>query len=269
MNNAEKQAMVRGTIGPKNVLAMAGRVAGSIILVAVVGLLLQVISMIGNAFFRTLLACAVIAGCFLMQFSSGGGQGERDVTFGYMLGKRTLEGYQPTKDELAKCYNPLKGFLGMLLGAAPFVICAIVVAVAAKPYTYALQDLPSWVGAYDYRADIAKPLQYYAVAAGAGIADYLRILVRACNMLYLLPLGDAVSAYSFTIDRLGPVLLLILPLGFALGYLRGPALHKKRIEYNEQAKKAQLKKIKRNKKREQAARKAKEGQKRKGPEQLI
>ncbi|WP_102410650.1 hypothetical protein [Beduinella massiliensis] len=262
----EKETKVRGRIGGKNLLSMAGRVAGSIVLVAVLGLLLQVLSMIGNFYLRMLISCAVIVGCFLMQFSSGGGQGERDVTFGAMLGKRTLEGYQPTKEEKTKCFTPLKGLAAAALGAAPFVLCALVVAAAAEPYTYTLQDLPSWASAYAYRADIYAPLSYYGQSAGAGLADYLRILVRACNMLYLLPLGDAVTYYGYLIDRLGPALLLVFPLGYVLGYLRGPALHKKRIAYNEQAKKAQLKKIKRNKKREQAARRAKE---RKGPEQLI
>ena len=69
----EKETKVRGRIGGKNLLSMAGRVAGSIVLVAVLGLLLQVLSMIGNFYLRMLISCAVIAGCFLMQFSSGGG----------------------------------------------------------------------------------------------------------------------------------------------------------------------------------------------------
>ena len=64
------------------------------------------------------------------------------------------------------------------------------------------------------------------------------------------------------------IVLLILPLGYALGYLRGHALHVKRLAYNEQAKAATLKKIKRKKKREQAARRQREKE-RKGPEQLI
>lgn len=263
----EKQR-IRGKILGRPLLAIAGRTVGTIVLVAVLGLLLQTFATIGNLFVRAVIACAVIVACFWMQLVSGGEQGERDVTFGSMLQKRMADGYMPTAEERAKCYAPLRALLGALLGALPFVLCALVVAAVAQPYTYALQDMPSWMSAYAYRADVYAPLNYYSELGGATLPDYLRIVVRACNMIYLLPFGNNVMYYAFQIDRLGPVLLLILPLGYALGYLRGHALHVKRLAYNEQAKAATLKKIKRKKKREQAARRQREKE-RKGPEQLI
>ena len=263
----EKQR-IRGKILGRPLLAIAGRTVGTIVLVAVLGLLLQTFATIGNLFVRAVIACAVIVACFWMQLVSGGEQGERDVTFGSMLQKRMADGYVPTAEERAKCYAPLRALLGALLGALPFVLCALVVAAVAQPYTYALQDMPSWMSAYAYRADVYAPLNYYSELGGATLPDYLRIVVRACNMIYLLPFGNSVMYYAFQIDRLGPVLLLILPLGYALGYLRGHALHVNRLAYNAQAKAATLKKIKRKKKREQAARRQREKE-RKGPEQLI
>ena len=99
----EKQR-IRGKILGKPMLAIAGRTVGTIVLVAVLGLLLQTFATIGNLFVRAVIACAVIVACFWMQLVSGGEQGERDVTFGSMLQKRMADGYTPSPEERAKCY---------------------------------------------------------------------------------------------------------------------------------------------------------------------
>lgn len=249
----EKTPILRAQHIYPDMRKMAGKVLSYIAIYAFLSLVLSAVTG-GGTIWGMALNIVLLVCFFLLELMEGGTRGERDVTM-----SRTVEGrlreknVQPEKDELARCYGPRKAFIAFGLAVSGFFLCAVVVALAAKPYTYTLQDLPSWLSAYTGRDDVGGALEYYTVTGGASVVDYLRILVRACILPFVNLFPD-VQAASYLIDRLSPLFILILPISYPLGYLMGPMLYDKRIRENEAAKKANLKRIRRKNKKERQQR---------------
>ena len=109
-------------------------------------------------------------------------------------------------------------------GAAPVFIIALIYAFMAQKQTYSLGVLPSWVSAYEEHADIGAALAYYHQTSAVQLADVLRVAVR----LLLFPFVNIAGANNadalLLVDRLSPLLCLLTPACYGLGYLRGPQL---------------------------------------------
>lgn len=231
---------------------MTGKVLSYIAIFAFLSLVLSTVTgsndVIGRVLNVLLLACY-----FMLEFLEGASRGEHDVTMSRTVQGRLEKGIEPEKLELARCYGPRKAFAAFGLAISGFFVMAVIVALAAKPYTYSLQDLPTWMNAYMGRSDISDALHYYTVMESATIADYLRIVVRACILPFVNLFTDVVSA-SMIIDRLSPLFIILLPLMYPLGYLCGPHLYAKRMRNNAEAKKATLKRIRKKNKKERQQR---------------
>lgn len=218
------------------------------LMVAFLSLILGTVATDGSLLGR-ILSVVIALSFVLLEGMEGASRAERNVTTSHMLTTRMKDnGYSPTNKELSTCYAPSKAILAALIAAAvPFAL-AVIVAINAKPYTYTMQDLPNWLTSYANREDVMGALVPYTNIGSAAAVDYIRIAVR----VFILPfvsLFSAIEENAFMIDRLSPLLTLIMPTAYALGYLAGPSLYEKRMAQNEQAKKAKLKKIKRNKKK--------------------
>ncbi len=232
----------------RDVLRSAGKILVYILALGMLSLMLAQLLMTKNHALRILLNAVAFGGVWALLFLEGGAQGQKAVAHDRMLAQRVEQVAEP--DKRAGRYRPMRGALAALLAALPLFLAASALAVLAKPYTYALQDLPLWLAGYRERADIGAPLAYYAVHSAPAAADYLRIGVRLVIMPAAYIAGGFGTAASLLLDRLSPLLVLLLPSAFALGYLRGPALDRKMLARNEQAKAEHQKKIARKKKRE-------------------
>lgn len=251
-NEKEKTPILRGKHIGAEIMGIALKILGYIALVAFLSLVLSALTSSGSLIAR-IVNVVLLVGFFLLIFAEGGTRGEKDVTYSTMISKKIAEGREPERTEWARCYTPRKAWLGMAVGAGIFFICAVLVAVMAKPYTYELQDLPGWLGSYSSREDLTRALSGYNTARGATMFDYLRVVVRVCILPFVNLFSD-VQASSLMIDRLSPLFILALPIGFPIGYLTGPRLHVKRLRENEKAKAAKVKEVKRKKKKEQRKR---------------
>ena len=159
-----------------------------------------------------------------LMYNDGARMGESDTAFAEIAMNRKNEGKNVPDSELDRCFHPLKGFVTAACGAAPVFIIALIYAFMAQKQTYSLGVLPSWVSAYEEHADIGAALAYYHQTSAVQLADVLRVAVR----LLLFPFVNIAGANNadalLLVDRLSPLLCLLTPACYGLGYLRGPQL---------------------------------------------
>lgn len=251
----------------RNWMGISARAAVKVLVyplvLGLVSLIVAPLLMTEQAFLRIPLNLIVLGVFALLLYSDGLNRGERDTHSAAILEKRMATGYNPTDNELSGCYHPLKGLTAALLGALPFFLLAVALSLLAQPYTYQLQGLPSYLTPYLRRTDVGAPLAFYQEQVSPAVVDYIRVVVRLVIMSAAHMVSGMGDAASLLIDRLSPLLVLILPTAYAIGYLQGPDAYIKNLARNEEAKKAHMKKIKRKQKRAKAARD------KKGPEQLV
>lgn len=248
----EKQPILRAKYIKPDLKKMVGKVLSYIGIFAFLSLVLSTVTGSGDIFGQVinilLLSCY-----FLLELLEGASRGEHDVAMSFAVQERMNKNIPPEKNELARCYSPFKAFAAFGISVGVLFAMAVIVALSAKPYTYTLQDLPTWMSAYMGRSDISEPLGYYTVTYGATVVDYLRIVVRACILPFVNLFPDAAAA-SMIIDRLSPLFIIVLPLTYPIGYLFGPKMYEKRLRDNAAAKKATLKRIRKKNKKERMQR---------------
>ena len=213
---------LKGTLMSRTLLKRSLKVLGLLAMFAFVGALTSGMLAFGSGMLRAVInAVLVVLGCIVM-FNNGGAQGENDVSFGEIALNRLNEGKEVSDRDRDNCYHPFKGFLTALLGAAPFVLVALVYALIVRKQTYTLGVLPSWVAGFESRDEIGRALDYYHESVPAGLADYLRMIVRLMLFPYMNMLGAGDYDRLYFLDRLSPVICLIIPFFYGAGYLRGP-----------------------------------------------
>ena len=227
-------------------LRTALRVFGYQVAFGFFGLMFAPMMMGTSTAVRVPLIGSLIVACGLLMFMDGSYRGERDCAVTETLDKLAKKGeYQPTGAELAKRYRRSKGVIGALLGALPALALAVYVAVSAVPYAYTLQDLPGWLSTYMPRAEIGDALRYLEdVTVTVTLTDYLRIAVRFVLFPYIGILGNVSDAGSLLLDRLSPLLTLIMPAVSAIGYQFGPGRRRKAVRMIEEAKQRPRRRLK-------------------------
>lgn len=176
---------------------------------------------IGVSWLRVLLNLLVLLAFAALLYNQGARDGEGDVAFAEIALLRKNDLKPISGQDLARCYHPGKGFFTVLTGALPIVIVCLVYAFIAKRDTYTLGPLPSWLGAYETRADIGLALRYYHERAGFGFADFLRLIVRLMVFPFINMVGSGNSGAVLLVERLSPLLVVLAPLGYGIGYSRG------------------------------------------------
>ncbi|MBQ7519836.1 MAG: hypothetical protein IJU12_05925, partial [Clostridia bacterium] len=87
-----------------------------------------------------------------------------------------------------------------------------------------LGALPSWVSAYETQDEIGQALAYYHETAALTLPEILRVAVRLFLFPYMNMLGNGNYEKLYLLDKLSPLLTLIVPVFYGIGYLRGPYL---------------------------------------------
>lgn len=213
---------------------------------------------------RILMCVALVSGVTYYQYINGLNQGENDAAYGEIIHGRRENGYNVAQTECERSFHPLKGVYAALVGSVPFVLFALVYAVLTKPVYYTLGVLPSWTEGLMSQSEFAAGLVHYNTAAGLSVLDWMRIIDRAMIMPFI-NIASPIGAQAVVlVERLSPLLILISPMSYAVGYMRGQHL---RDMVNTGIKLGDDRK----KKREQKARKRRQRQQQrpKGPEQLV
>jgi len=228
MNKSQQKELLRGAL----------RVFGYHLAFGFFGMMFAPMLMSASAAIRVPLIGAMILACGFLMFMDGSYRGERDCAVSETLDKLSQKGeYRPSDAELAKRYRRAKGVASAALGMLPFLILAICVAVMAKPYAYTLQDLPGWMATYMPRGEIGGALAYLEdITVTITLVDYLRIAVRFVLFPYVGLLGNLSDAGSLLLDRVSPLLVLIMPTASAIGYQFGPGRRRKAVKEIEAAK---------------------------------
>ena len=228
--------------GLGRVLPIAGKMAVILAAVVVMGLMFSALQAIGSVLLRDIISLAIVSGILLMCYSEGLTRGVTDVDASHAADKLEKEGKTLEKREEAACWQPMKAVLACLIVFGIPLALAIYLAVMAQPYTYALQDLPTWLTeTYGAREDVMAPLAAYAQTAAVGAKDIIRLIVRLTVLVYINLFPDPQTMVEL-IDRLSPLMVMTYPLACVIGYLRAPAVWRKRQTMQRKAKKAAVRK---------------------------
>ncbi len=249
-----KKPIYQGKIVEKSVIKRGLKVFGSLVLVTVLYMIFGPMFMVDSFILRLLFNTVLILIASGLLMMTGTSDGESDAALGEIVYLRKEEGKSSNIDEENRSFHPLKGFFIAYLGASVFFILAVVLAVFTKEQPYTLGVLPSWAQGYTVDSPIGQGLAYYSIERGIQWLDVVRMIVRA-SVLPIFSVFESGSS-GLLLERLTPLFVLIVPTGYALGYLRG-----KKIRAMIHSNIAQSKKKKRKKK--------KKVQKTKEPERLA
>lgn len=216
---------------------IAGRMLLITVAVIVMGLMFSVLQTLDILWLRIVLSLLIASGMALFYYSDGLNKGARDAGNSQQAAKLQKAGKAIDSTEDAACYHPLKALFGCAMVFIIPLICAVFLALTTKPYTYTLQDLPSWLTAsYGARQDVMAPLGAYLQSAGTSIVDWVRVFVRLFVLIFVNLFEDPQRMIA-TVDRVVPLFMLVYPAAYMVGYLRGPAANEKLQSQNRKAKK--------------------------------
>lgn len=218
-----KKPYLRGNAFSALALRRGVRILSYLVLSAVMFFLLGQLMVIDIPWLRILVNLVVVAAFAGLTYTNGARVGEGDVSFAEIALSREQAGKQASRDDKDRCFHPAKGFVTVLAGALPVVILCLVYAVLAVKDHYVLGALPSWVAAYETRADIGLALSYYHDFSGIGFVDILRLVVRLLVFPFVNMVGARNADALLWVERFSPLLVLVAPLFYGVGYMRGEA----------------------------------------------
>ncbi|MDO5023080.1 MAG: hypothetical protein Q4E07_07095 [Eubacteriales bacterium] len=242
----------KGKVLTKQALKKALRIF-LLLLIAVIFYLFtgQLLVMTGGVL-RIILSTLLIGLVMGLFYYEGAAQGEEDVSLGEIIYSKREEGQHINSEDSNNCYHPLKGFASAFLGVLPIFIIALIFSFIAQKQVYQLGVLPSWLTAFDRHRNIEIALSYYKETSSIGLEGTLRIVIRMLLFPFVHFFGAENPDNMLLMERLSPLLSLIVPSAYAIGYLSGP---KRRAEVHgdiatgktKNAKKARRERIKRQK----------------------
>ena len=200
---------------------------GSLIVVILVAFIACASASFSNLLLRLLLNLAVIALGLMIFFNNGSRHGTEAVTRGEILYQKKDKGQEISESEKKMCFHPAKGFVTALIGTAPFLVLAVILALNTSVQMTDSGTLPSWMQAYTRRSDIGNALINYTEPEGMTFIDFVRMIIRIC----IIPFVNIVS-YSdkngmCLLERLSPIVLLLPAAAYGSGYLTGKSIRTK------------------------------------------
>ena len=95
------------------------------------------------------------------------------------------------------------------------------------------------------REEVGRAVAYLQNTVPAAVwTDYVRVGVRFLLFPYVSLLGNMSDAATLLFDRISPLLALLLPAAYAVGYQFGPVRHAKTQKAIEEAKNRPRKRLK-------------------------
>lgn len=204
---------------------------------------------------RVVFALAVAGVVTYYQYGAGMTQGAKAVAFGEILYVRRMEGHAVAEQECQRSFHPFKGLFATLVGCAPFVLFAIVFACMTEKVSYTLGTLPSWTESMMHQTEFATALAYYNTPASTTALDVMRVLDRAMIMPFISVAAHLGNDALLLMERLSPLLVLVAPLGYGIGYAQGQSLRDKvhtGIKLGDEKKKSRERKARKKRQRSAA-----------------
>ncbi len=201
---------------------------------------------------------AFLALCLFFFHNMGLSVGEKQAGLSEIVFKKRLNGETISDEQLNQCFRKPKGFLAVCLALLPLFLIALVFAFTTEKQYYQLGALPKWIDSYREQTQIGIALDYYYKEVQVSAFSILRLFMRALCMPYVAMLSSLGADAMLLVERLSPLLILIIPSAYGIGYLRG---EKQRILVN--------KAIHRNAKRKHIVEKQRKKAKQEEKKQLI
>ena len=219
--------ILRGTWHGKYATHKGLKMMLSVLFIAILYTILGLMLSFESAFLRIATSLILIGFAGMYMYFQGANAGEGDVHFAEIIYQHKQEGKDVAQEDLERCFHPAKGFYEVLIGLLPYLVITLVFAVLAKPLTYSLGVLPSWLNATMKETRVGEALSYYSNYSQSLFMPILRVIARACtmpfiNMSLLLDTNGVLWA-----ERLTPLWVSIAPLAFGFGYLQGPKIRTK------------------------------------------
>lgn len=216
-----KKPILIGSWHGRDACRLGFKAMASIAAAMVVYLLLGTMLSFNSLPLRLIICAVIVTLLFLYTRAQGLSWGQGDAAFSEIMYQRQQAGKPVEKRDQQRCYHPAKGFFAALIGALPFMTVALIFALLTRPAIYTLGMLPAWLGDLTRQSEFGNALRYYDMRTGFTALDALRIFCRAMVMPFIniaVLLGDEAILWT---ERLSPLLVLIVPLGFGLGYRNG------------------------------------------------
>lgn len=255
-----QKPIITGSWHGKDAWMLAGKRLIVMLAVAVIYLISGIMFAFDGIWGRLLSCVFTVFVTAYYLYGSGAAKGQTDAAFGEILYDRRENGHQISEEDRQRSFHHAKGLFAVLVAAVPFVLFAVVFACITKEQSYQLGNLPAWAASLTAQTEFGDALRYYDVQSGMGAMDIMRIIIRVMIMPFINLATHFGNEGTLLAERLSPVLILIAPLGYALGYSQGL---KMRARINTGIKMGDDKK----KRRERKARKKR--QQSKAPERLI
>ena len=194
---------------------------GVMIAMAILFLLLGAVFMFENTMLRLAANGVVMAVVYMMFYSAGSGVGAGAVNHGEIMYNRRETGREVTDRELARCYHPLKGFIAGLLGVAPVLVCAVILAMVTRRQMSGIGAMPSWTNGLTNNVEFGAAVAFYSVGEPFDLETVMRMIVRM-SMMPIVNIFNASDADAMLLmERLSPVFALLPAVSYGLGYTRG------------------------------------------------
>ena len=252
---------IQGKATDENTVRQALKFFGALLLFAFMTFLVCSMTSFDSPVLRIAINVMIETLVLYIFYTKGMSLGTEGVSRGEILYQHLQKGEEAEESEKRVPFHKAKGFVIGLLGTAPFVIVALVLALTATRQMTGSGTLPSWTEAYMRRSEIGDALASYTQGATFTFADGIRIAVRLIVMPFISMCGAENRDIILIVERISPLLVLLPAIAYGIGYLQGPAVRKK--VHTEIAANRRKRMI-----REKRERKARIAIKPKGPEQL-
>lgn len=128
---------------------------------------------------------------------------------------------EPYTNNINDCFNKWRGFMAVIIAILPFFIVACVFAINTQKQYYQLGNLPQWIEPYMQYNNLDIALGYYKQNVVLSAIDILRLFVRGLIMPYISMFNKFDADTILLIERLSPLLLLIIPSTYGFAYMNG------------------------------------------------
>lgn len=214
---------VPGTPLSKLAVKRGTRILAYLLISAFLFLFLGQLMSLGQGLVRVLINLVILMAFASLLYMEGAKIGEDDVAFGEIAYSRRENGHTIPRDDLARCFHPIKGFVTAAAGVLPLFLVCLIFAFVAQKQVYRLGALPDWVTAFERDRSVQLALSYYHETMPVLPENILRVLVRLLLFPYVSIFGPENADAMLFMERLSPLLVLLVPSFFGVGYLRGPA----------------------------------------------